>query len=90
LGNALVMSGVVIVVNVLLHDAIGIPFTQDDEVIQAFTPKTAQEAWTFSKRCCLAQLLSQPYISGMACNSEVHDAALLQFNDDKNEDGAEE
>ncbi len=26
----------------------------------------------------------------MTCHSEVHDAALSQFNDDENEDGAEE
>jgi hypothetical protein len=30
--------------DVLLHDAIGMPFTEDDEVIQTFAPETAQEA----------------------------------------------
>jgi hypothetical protein len=38
------VSGVVVIVHVLLHDAMGVPFTQDDEVIQAFAPETAQES----------------------------------------------
>ncbi len=42
--DALVRSSVVEIMDVLLHDAIGMPFTEDDEVIQTFAPETAQEA----------------------------------------------
>jgi len=124
-------SSVVVVVNVFLHDAMGVPFTQEDEVIQTFTSETSQEAFadgigfrctvgsaeylnacpdgnvpercpifavivadqearSISERCGLAQLLSQPFVRGVAGHPEVHDAAVLQFNDDENEDGAEE
>jgi hypothetical protein len=31
--------------DVLLHDAIGMPFTEDDEVIQTFALETTQEAF---------------------------------------------
>ena len=34
--------------------------------------------------------MSQPFIGGMVRYPKVHDAAVLQFNDDENEDGAEE
>ena len=45
LNDALMRSSVVVVVNVFLHDAIGMPFAQEDEVIQAFAPETAQETF---------------------------------------------
>jgi hypothetical protein len=38
-------SSEVVVVHLLLHDAMDMPFAQDDEVVQAFASKTAQEAF---------------------------------------------
>jgi len=55
LTDALMRSSVVVVVNVFLHDAIGMPFAQEDEVIQAFAPETAQETFAdgIGLRCAI-------------------------------------
>jgi len=37
--------GVVVVVHVFHYDAMGVSFAQDDEMIQTFASKTAQEAF---------------------------------------------
>ena len=50
----------------------------------------AEEPWTFSERSGVAQLLSDPGIGGIAGDGEVDDAAGLEFDDDKDEHGAEE
>lgn len=42
---ALVRSSVIEIMDVLLHDAKGLLFTEDDEVIQTFALETTQEAF---------------------------------------------
>jgi hypothetical protein len=48
-----------------------------------------QESWSLAKRSCLPQLLGDPGVVGTSGYAEMEQSPRLQFNDDKDKNGAE-